>query len=202
METKKTPEKEMEKIGSEKKQEIGAPKEKAKIAHEEHKKIEENIEQRLSDLESQLRRVQAEFENYKKRTDKERETLLMGGSALMVAKMLPILDEMEVAMHAIHHQAGAKEIKEGMEMIHGKFHSMLEREGLAEMKCLGESFDPYRHEAIRTAEGKEDGKVLEVLKNGYLFRGNVLRHAMVVVSRKKEARQEEAPKAGKKEEAK
>jgi molecular chaperone GrpE len=180
-------------IASEKKEEIEPPEKKKKISHEEQKLIE-SIEQRIGELEAQLKRVQAEFENYRKRTDREREMLLMAGSAGMIEKLLPVVGDMEVAIDAIHHKASAKEIKEGMEMLYKKFHSLLEKEGLSEMNLENQLFDPYMHEAIRRVEGDTDGKIVEVLKKGYLFKGNVLRHAMVVVSKKKEETKEEEKK--------
>ena len=175
---------------SEQKGQLGTPDKNKEIPHEPQKLIKETVEQRVLDLEGQLKRLQAEFENYKKRTDREKEMLLAGGSAVMILKLLPFMDELEVAVEAIHHKASVKDVKAGMEMLSKKLHSMLEKEGLCEMKASGESFDPYQHEAVRTADGESDGKVVEVMKKGYLFRGNVLRHAMVVVSRKKEEKAE------------
>jgi len=172
-----------------KKEPLPEPHKPGLIRHEgqkEQKLVKESDAQRITDLEDQMKRLQAEFENYKKRTDREREMFLATGSAATIIKLLPVLDEMEVAVNAIHHKAGAQEIKAGMEMLHRKFLHILEKEGLGEMKALGEPFDPYRHEAVRTVEGREDGKVAEVVKKGYLFKGNVLRHAMVVVTKKKE----------------
>ncbi len=169
--------------------------------HEEQKLIKESDAQRLSDLEGLVKRLQAEFENYRKRTDKERETLLMSGSASMIMKLLPVLDDMEIALAASHKDASAKETRHGFEMLHRKMLQVLEKEGLSEMKALGEQFDPYRHEAVRTADADEDGKVVEVLKKGYLFRGNVLRHAMVVVGKKREEKTQQG-KAQEKTEAK
>jgi molecular chaperone GrpE len=172
-------------IGTEKKEELQAPEKKKKISHEDQVLIS-NVEQRVDELETQLKRVQAEFENYRKRTDKEREMLLSAGSAVMIEKLLPILDEMEIAVDAIHHEASTQEIKSGMEMLHKKFHSLMEKEGLSEMDSMGKTFDPYRHEAVRKVEGEEDDRIVEVLKKGYLFKGGILRHAMVVVSKKNE----------------
>jgi molecular chaperone GrpE len=186
-------------ISSEKKEEIEPPEKKEKIAHEDQKLVG-SIEQRITELENQLKRVQAEFENYKKRTDREREMLLMAGSAGMIEKLLPVVGDMEVAIDAIHHKASAKEIKEGMEMLYKKFHSLLEKEGLSEMNLENQLFDPYMHEAIRRVEGDTDGKIVEVLKKGYLFKGNVLRHAMVVVSKKKEEVKKEKKEEKSKEE--
>jgi len=182
----------------EQKGQLGTPEKNKEIPHEAQKLIKETVEQRVSDLEGQLKRLQAEFENYKKRTDREKEMLLAGGSAAMIYKLLPFMDEMEVAVEAIHHKASVKDVKTGMEMLSKKLRATLEKEGLSEMKASDESFDPYLHEAVRTVEGESDGKVVKVMKKGYLFRGNVLRHAMVVVSRKKEEKPE-AAQEGKKE---
>jgi len=167
-------------------QKIAPPPNPELIKHEELKLIKETEGQRITDLEDQMKRLQAEFENYKKRTGKERETLMMAGSAATIIKLLPVLDEMEVATATMVHDPSSKSLKHGVEMLHKKFIHVLEKEGLSEMKALGESFDPYRHEAVRTVEGNEDGKITEVMKKGYLFKGNVLRHAMVVVSKKPE----------------
>ncbi len=178
-------------LGNEKKPEISAPEKKAQISHEgqkEPKLVKESDVQRIVDLENQLKRVQAEFENYKKRTEKEKQMLMMAGSASMIMKLLPLFDEVEIAIGALHHKAEVKNIKQGMEMLHTKFHSVLDREGVSEMECLGKEFDPYMHEALRTVDADEtgDGKVVEVMKKGYLYKGNVIRHAMVAVGRKKE----------------
>jgi len=167
---------------------LGAPLAPDLIRQEqkEPKLIKETDAQRISDLEDQMKRLQAEFENYKKRTAKEKEALAAIGSASTILKLLPVLDEMEVAMAAMTHDESAKSMRHGVEMLHRKLLAVLEKEGLAEMRALGESFDPYRHEALRTVDGKEEGKVAEVMKKGYLFKGNILRHAMVVVTKKKE----------------
>ncbi len=165
---------------------LGAPEKPELIKHEEQKLIKETDARRVDDLEDQLKRLQAEFENYRKRTAKEKEALMLAGSAVTIVKLLPVLDDMDAAIASIHQNAGAKEMRHGLEMLHKKFMHALEKEGVMEMKSLGGEFDPYRHEAVRTVEGKEDNKVVEVMKKGYLFKDNVLRHAMVVVSRKNE----------------
>jgi molecular chaperone GrpE len=169
-----------------KKVEISAPEKPELLDHQEQRLVKESDTQRISDLEDQMKRLQAEFENYKKRTAKEKEALAAIGSASTILKLLPVLDEMEVAIEAMGRDPGAKSLKHGVEMLHRKLLSVLEKEGLSEMKVQGEPFDPYRHEAVRTVEGKEDGKVADVMKKGYLFKGSVLRHAMVVVTKKKE----------------
>lgn len=105
-------------------------------------------------------------------------------SADTLRKLLPVVDEFEIAIS--HMDSGpAKEFKHGMELIHAKIRDLLLKEGVAEMKALGESFDPYKHDALRQGDG-EEGKIVEVVQKGYEYRGKVLRHAKVVVGKGKE----------------
>lgn len=132
-------------------------------------------------LEDRLLRLQAEFENYKKRAAKENEMLRENASADVILKLLPIVDEFELAM--VHmDRSPHREFKQGMELIYGKLLDFLKREGVEPMKSAGESFDPYKHDALRTTEGNE-GKIVEVIQKGYSYRGKVLRHAKVVVGK-------------------
>lgn len=136
---------------------------------------------RAKELQERLLRLQAEFENYKKRDAREKDMLRENASAEMILKMLPIVDEFEIAISHMD-KASAKEFRHGMELIYAKLRDMLKKEGVEEMKALGESFDPYRHEALRAGEG-EEGRITEVIIKGYLFRNKVLRHAKVVVGK-------------------
>jgi molecular chaperone GrpE len=133
----------------------------------------------VKELEEHLLRLTADFENFKKRSVKEHEMLREASTASTLAKLLPIVDEFGIA---VSHKSQDKEFQQGMEMIHAKLLGLLKEEGVEEMKALGESFDPYKHEAVRQAEG-EEGKVLEVVQKGYMFKGKVLRHAKVVVGK-------------------
>lgn len=123
-------------------------------------------------------RLQAEFENYKKRAARENEMLREAASADMMLKMLPIVDEFEIALR--HMEKADEGVRHGMELICSKLKDMMKKEGVEEMNALGESFDPYKHDALRQGEG-EDGKVVEVIQKGYVLRGKVLRHAKVAV---------------------
>jgi len=131
-------------------------------------------------------RLQAEFENYKKRAVKENDMLREKASADVMLKLLPLVDDFDMAISHMD-ESSDKEFKKGMELIYAKLLDLLAREGVSEMECLGESFDPYRHDALRHGEG-EEGKVIEVIQKGYLFRGKVLRHAKVAVGNGKEVK--------------
>jgi molecular chaperone GrpE len=141
---------------------------------------------RAKELEERLARVQAEFENYKKRAAREHDMLRENASAESMLKLLPVVDDFEMAL--AHMGKGPhRDFQHGMELIYVKILDLMKREGVAEMKCLGESFDPYKHDAIRACEGEEN-KVVEVIQKGYMIKDKVLRHAKVAVGRGKEAK--------------
>lgn len=141
---------------------------------------------RVKELEERLARLQAEFENYKKRAAREQDMLRENAAADAMLKLLPVIDDFEVAL--THMGKGPhKDFQHGMELIYVKLLDLMKKEGVTEMKCLGESFDPYKHDAIRATEG-EEGKIVEVIQKGYMLKGKVLRHAKVAVGKGKEAK--------------
>ncbi len=140
-------------------------------------------DERIKELEDKVLRLQAEMENIKKRSEKENIRVRESAGSDVILTLLPVIDEFSIAMqHA--EKSTDKEFRHGMGMVHDKLLGSLQQMGLQEMKCSGEQFDPYKHDAVREEEGKE-GKILEVVQKGYYFRGNILRHAKVVVGKKK-----------------
>jgi molecular chaperone GrpE len=168
------------------------PHEEAKlVGHDEPKELKAPPEEKLlesstkaKELEERLMRLQAEFENYKKRAAKENEFVRENASADVLLKLLPIMDEFELAMAHMDHSPH-KEFKRGVELIFAKLMDIVKKEGIEEMKTLGQTFDPYKHDALRQGEG-EEGKIIEIVQKGYLYRGKVLRHAKVVVGKGRE----------------
>ncbi len=151
---------------------LAEPKEEEKIEHKEdkllpHKKIDE--------LTNDLKRVHAEFQNYKKRVDKEREEITKIATANIIRQLLTIVDELEIALQHVKDK--------GIEMVYANLLSLLKSYGLREME--NKTFDPYKHEAVKQIDGEEDGKIVEILKKGYMLNDMVLRHALVVVSKKR-----------------
>jgi molecular chaperone GrpE len=144
---------------------------------------------KVKELEDRLMRLQADFENYKKRAAKENETMRESATADVLLKLLPVVDDFDMAMAHLdeHKKNTAVEFVRGMELIYAKLLDTLKREGVEEMKAIGERFDPYRHDALRQGEG-EEGKITEVVQKGYTLKGKVLRHAKVVVGKGKEAK--------------
>lgn len=162
-----------------KKETLPEHEELKQVGHEDVKELEGP--QKVAELEDRILRLRADFENYKKRAEKENNALKESSKADMLNKLLPIIDEFEIAFSHME-SASDKDFKKGMELIYSKLTDFLKREGVEEMKSMGQTFDPYKHDAIRQGDG-EEGKIVEIIQKGYLLNGNVLRHAKVVVGK-------------------
>jgi molecular chaperone GrpE len=129
-----------------------------------------------------LQRLQAEFENFKKRQIRERTELIERATAQLVERLLPVLDLFEAALA---HGEGGK----GIEMVHADLRKVLDDEGLSEILAQGQPFDPSVHEAFEAVDDPEADHpvVRSVSRKGYALKGRVLRPAMVVVARRPEA---------------
>jgi len=137
---------------------------------------------KLKDLTDSLQHLQAEFENYKKRAEKQGEELGKYLKADLIAKLLPTLDSFEMALK---NTSDKEKFIKGVELIFAQLYSLLESEGLRPIKAVGEQFDPYRHEVLMKQESdKEEDVILEELQKGYMLNDKVLRHSKVKVSKK------------------
>jgi molecular chaperone GrpE len=136
-------------------------------------------------LQDRLLRLQAEFENYKKRISREKAEFLKFAHEGLVLDFLPVLDSLERALGAARAEAGSTPLLEGIEMIARLFRSVLEKAGVRPMEALGQPFDPAYHQAVAQVETSQGdaGLVVEEIQKGYLIEGRVLRPAMVKVSR-------------------
>jgi molecular chaperone GrpE len=133
-----------------------------------------------------LKRLAAEFENYKKRTAREQASLSARATERLVKELLPIVDDLERALEAAEEHEEAK-LEEGVRLVHRQLASVLEGEGLAEIETDGK-FDPHVHEALLSQPSEaEEGSVIEVLQKGYRLGDRVVRPARVVVAGPKEA---------------
>ena len=147
---------------------------------------------RLSQVESQrdeyldtLRRVQAEFENYRKRVIKEQTALVDRATQGLVEQLLPVLDSFELALKNSD-AAGSDDtesVRKGVELVYAELLGVLEKAGLSRVEAEGKPFDPNVHEAVMQEEGDGEPVVTDVLRTGYTLKGRVLRPAMVKVSR-------------------
>ena len=134
-------------------------------------------------LKDQLLRTVAEFENYKKRTLKEKAELILNGGEKTVAAILPVLDDFERAL-ADNHTDDPQAIKDGMELIFKKFTKTLEGLGVHKIETDGQDFNVDFHEAVAMVPGMGDdkkGKVIDCLQEGYKLNDKVIRHAKVAV---------------------
>jgi len=152
-----------------------------KIKIPEEIKLKKKKEKELTDT---LQRVQADFENYKKRVEKEKKEFLQFANEELILKVLPILDNFELALMNAAEKNG--EFVKGVELIYAQLFELLEKMGLKAIDAKGYKFDPYFHEALLQEESKEeDGVVIEVLQKGYLLHDKVLRPTKVKVSKGK-----------------
>jgi molecular chaperone GrpE len=137
----------------------------------------------LEDLRQTLLRRQADFENYRKRIEKERLEESRRATARVVEALIPIVDSFEHAL-AAHREAEYENYRKGFELIHKQMLDNLAKLGVERIEPTGQQFDPHQHQALDRAESSDapDGTVLQVFQPGYLFHGRVLRPAMVRVA--------------------
>ncbi|MBD3229911.1 MAG: nucleotide exchange factor GrpE [Candidatus Lokiarchaeota archaeon] len=142
-------------------------------------------EAKYDELYERFQRVQADFENYKKFLEKERQKTINYASGQVVNKLLNVLDNFDRAMDLIKDRKDDPFIQ-GIESIYEDFHKVLKEEGLRQIDCSGK-FDPYKHECllIEEKEDCEEDQILEVFKKGYRFKDKILRPAMVKVAKNK-----------------
>lgn len=140
---------------------------------------------RLDEMTDKFLRLHAEFDNYKKRTSKERLELIKTASADVISAMLPVLDDFERAINAFPVDEAMKSLKDGLVLIYEKYKAVLTKYGLEEIKSMGEVFNTDLHEAIANVPAQHEeqkGKIIDVTEKGYYLNGVVLRFAKVVVA--------------------
>jgi len=134
-----------------------------------------------------LKRLKAEFENYRKRMVREQTQMIERASATIVERLLPVLDNFELALMAADRTKDYESMVKGVEMVYGELLEMLKREGLERIESLHKPFDPELHEAVMHTEGEGDEiVVLDEMRPGYKLGGRVIRPAMVKVGSKQQ----------------
>lgn len=136
----------------------------------------------IAELTDRLLRLQADFMNYKNRVEKERENIYSYANENLMNHILPVLDNFQRAMENAESDNG---FHQGVQMIYNQLLEALNANGLKEIECLGEAFDPNFHHAVfmEEVEGTEEGTVLEVLQKGYMLKDKVIRPSMVKVAK-------------------
>ena len=141
-------------------------------------------QQEIEELKTQLLYKAAEFENYRKRTLKERAELILNGGEKVITAILPILDDMERAIANGTKTEDPNVLREGIELIYNKFVKTLENQGVNKIETKDADFDTDLHEAVAMVPGMGDdkkGKVIDCLQEGYKLNDKVIRHAKVAV---------------------
>lgn len=166
------------------------------IIEDKKQALEENLVEKLSkekeELLKHLKELKAQFENFKKDSLKEREMILRNANEYLLAKLIPVLDDMERAFSIAQEVGSYEDFYKGMKMIHRKLWKILNDEGFFKIE-VGQKFDPFEHEAVEKVETreKEEYDILEVVENGYKYHTKVLKPAKVKVA-VKPARGEES----------
>lgn len=159
-------------------------KKKARKAKKTSAELIEDEKIKYAELNDKYLRLFSEFDNFRKRTIKERLELTKTASLDVIVSMLPIIDDFERAMQAFEDTKEADELKEGINLIYNKFKSTLNSKGVECMESKGKEFDTDYHEALTQipAPSKDlKGKVVDVIEKGYTMNGKVIRFAKVVV---------------------
>ncbi|MCG8577767.1 MAG: nucleotide exchange factor GrpE [Flavobacteriales bacterium] len=151
---------------------------------QEEATTEKTIEDEYAELKDKYVRLYSDFDNFRKRTIKEKADIIGSASAGIMKELLAVLDDFERAIANNEKADDIDNIKEGFKLIHHKLNNILQAKGLESMDAKGEVFDPEKHEAITNipAQSDEDkGKVMDVIERGYNLNGKPLRYAKVVV---------------------
>ena len=143
---------------------------------------QDGVSSEINDLQTKLVRLQADFQNYKKRVEKEKDDLVSIGVVSIANEILSVIDNFE---RALEHEGDSASFKEGMELIYEGLKNALKAKGIVELKALGEDFNPDFHQAVSMGHNDEykENQVIEVLLKGYEYNGKVIRHAMVIVNK-------------------
>ncbi|WP_236354922.1 nucleotide exchange factor GrpE [Konateibacter massiliensis] len=148
------------------------------------KEKKDKKDEQIEELTDRLKRTMAEFENFRKRTDKEKEQMFEVGAKSVIEKILLTVDNFERGLKAVSEEEKNTPFVEGMDMVYKQLISSLEEIGVKQIEAVGKEFDPNIHNAVMHEENEELGEnvVSEELQKGYLYRDNVVRYSMVKVA--------------------
>ena len=157
-------------------------KEEASFFKKNDKK-EKELQDKIDALNDQLRRQMAEFDNYRKRTDREKEQMFSNGEANVIEKILPVVDNFERGFDTVQDEDKDDAFVKGMQKIYSQLQKELTDLGVKPIDCVGKPFDPSFHNAVQQVEDdtKESGTVAVELQKGYMYHDKVIRHSMVAV---------------------
>lgn len=146
-------------------------------------KKKNKLEEKLAELEEQRMRQLAEFENFRKRSEKEKSQMFEVGAKTVVEKILPVIDNFERGLAAVSEEQKDSSFVQGMELVYKQILTTLEEIGVKPIEAVGQEFDPNLHNAVMMVDDddKESGTVAEEMQKGYMYKESVVRHSMVKV---------------------
>ena len=138
---------------------------------------------KIDELEDRVKRQMAEFDNFRKRTDKEKSAMFETGAKSVIEKILPVVDNFERGLATVSESDKGGAFAQGMEMIYKQLLTELEAIDVKPIEAVGQEFDPEFHNAVMQVESEEyeSGIIAQELQKGYTYRGSVVRHSMVAV---------------------
>lgn len=164
-------------------QEGPTPKEEKKEKKKKDKK-QDALKEKIEELEDRVKRQMAEFENFRKRTEKEKTAMFETGAKSVIEKILPVVDNFERGLASIPEGEQEGAVAQGMQMIYKQLMTELENLDVKPIPAVGEEFNPDFHNAVMQVESEEfeSGVVAQELQKGYTYREGVVRHSMVAVT--------------------
>ena len=158
--------------------------EKEKGSFFKKKEKKDKKDEKIEELTDRVRRQMAEFDNFRKRTEKEKTQMFETGAKSIVEKILPVVDNFERGLAAVTEEEKVSPFVEGMEKIYKQMMTMLEEAGVKPIEAVGQEFDPNLHNAVMHIEDEEFGEniIAEEFQKGYTYRDSVVRHSMVKVA--------------------
>jgi molecular chaperone GrpE len=143
------------------------------------------LQRQRDDYYDRLLRKTAEFDNYRKRTERDRQALSEAAAASIIEELLPLMDDLERALKVEASSEGAEAYRRGVELIHKRLGEILRKRGVRAIEAVGADFDPHYHQAVsyEPAEGRREGEVIEEFRRGYMLGDRLLRPSMVKVAK-------------------
>jgi molecular chaperone GrpE len=142
------------------------------------KKELEKKDKQIQEQETKLKYLQAEFDNYRKYFEKEKQNIIELANENLIKELLIIVDDFERALDSIKDEKN----KQGLKLLHQNFFKILENHGLKKMEALGKKFDPYLHEAVMKEESDKENIIIEEFQKGYILKSKVIRPSKVKIS--------------------
>ncbi len=165
--------------------EVSVAEEPKEVSEEEElEEKEKSSEEIIQELQDKYIRLSADFDNYRKRTLKEKMDLIKLAGEDILLKLLPVMDDFDRALHTMNEATDCKAMKEGVDLIHNKFKEFLSSNGIKEINAMNEEFNTDLHEAVTkvpSSSKKMKGKIVNVIEKGYFLHDKVIRYSKVVI---------------------